>query len=179
MKFALASALFFLLPPVAFLNAQEQERGLMERIQRPDMQMGNPLQGKTYSNPGSLKIKDSSPLKTFSTGTANAGAKEFAGTRSFFGLKNPWFGNKVYDAKSAALSPRGGSANLSSAFPVRQAVVNEFSGAARKADLASAVVPVRPFLDKGAAQGALDQLSDRITKEMTIDEVRELLNKPR
>jgi hypothetical protein len=32
---------------------------------------------------------------------------------------------------------------------------------------------------RGEAQGALDGISDKIKKDMTIDEVRELLNKPR
>ena len=40
-------------------------------------------------------------------------------------------------------------------------------------------MPLRPFLGRGGAQGSLDQIADKVKKEMTIDEVRELLNKPR
>jgi hypothetical protein len=38
---------------------------------------------------------------------------------------------------------------------------------------------LQPFLVQGEAQGAMQQISDRVKKEMTIDDVRELLNKPR
>jgi hypothetical protein len=34
-------------------------------------------------------------------------------------------------------------------------------------------------LDRGESQGAFEQLSEKIHKEMTIDDIRELLNKPR
>jgi hypothetical protein len=105
--------------------------------------------------------------------------KEFAGTRSFLGIKNPWFGNRVFETKTAALSKSGGLGKLDAAYPVRDALTREFPSSEKQANLGNSTVPVRPFLVRGESQGALEQLSTKINKEMTIDDIRELLNKPR
>jgi len=41
------------------------------------------------------------------------------------------------------------------------------------------VVPVRQYIPQPSAQGAVNKITDKINNKMTIDEVRELLNKPR
>ena len=112
-------------------------------------------------------------------GVKSAPMKEFAGTRSFLGIKNPWFGNRVFETKSAALSGGGGLGKLDAAYPVRDALTREFSSSEKKANLGASDVPVRPFLARGESQGAFEQLTEKIHKDMTIDDIRELLNKPR
>jgi hypothetical protein len=57
--------------------------------------------------------------------------------------------------------------------------VAPFADSSKKADAPKPEGASKPFLVRGEAQGALQQISDKVKKEMTIDDVRELLNKPR
>lgn len=163
----------------AFLAAQQQERKLLDRIHRPDAQLTNPMQEKAFVGGGGLKIQDAASGRAAFAGVKSAPLKEFAGTRSFLGVKNPWFGSRVFETKDASLSALGGLAKLDAAYPVRDAATREFSMSKKSAGLDGADVPIRPFLIRGEAQGALEQISDKVKKEMTIDDIRELLNKPR
>jgi hypothetical protein len=176
MKTSLTVAIAALALP-ALLCGQEQDRKLLERIQRPDMELSNPMQKKSFEGGGGVRIREA-PIARAYAGTKDAIAKEFAGTKSFFGIKNPWFGNRVFEAREAPLMARGGG-NLDAAYPVRDARVGDYKDSSKSASLGDAAAEVRPFLVQGGAQGSLDQISDKIRKEMTIDEVRELLNKPR
>ena len=179
MRQILAPALLALLALPAFLGAQEQERKLLDRIQRPNMELTNPMQGKSFNGGGGVEIKDATVGRQAFTGAKSPLLKEFAGTRSFFGIKNPWFGNRVFETKPASLSKSGGLGKLDAAYPVRDALTREFPSSEKQANLGTSTVPVRPFLVRGESQGALEQLSTKINKEMTIDDIRELLNKPR
>jgi len=161
------------------LHAQQQERKLLDRIQRPDMNLGNPLQSKNYEGTGNLKIKSAWLGDKSFAGTKAAPLKEFSGARSFLGIKNPWFGKRTYDTKLASLTGRGGLAKLDTGYAVKDAATRAFPSATKSPSLNSGDVAVRPFLNQGGTQGALDQISDKVKKEMTIDEVRELLNKNR
>jgi len=162
----------------ASLPAQQQEKKLLDRIERPDMQLGSPLQSKSYQESPGLKIQ-SSPVsdKSFATNQSRD-LREFQGSRSFLGIKNPWFGQPTYDARPASLSPRGGG-ELSKPYSVKPAAVTTYAASSRSADSSKPQVPLQPFLVQGEAQGAMQQISERVKKEMTIDDVRELLNKPR
>ena len=177
MRTSLTSAIVAALAFPALLAAQEQERKLIERIQRPDMELSNPMQNKAFTGGGGVQIRDAAIARPYA-GTKAAGSKEFA-TRSFFGIKNPWFGNRTYESQEAALMARGGPSKLNEPYPVADARVRGFPAAGKQAALGDSTVPLRPFLGRGGAQGSLDQIADKVKKEMTIDEVRELLNKPR
>jgi hypothetical protein len=177
MRNSLVPALALAVAFPAFLAAQEQDRKLLDRIQRPDMELANPMQKKTFTGGGGVQIREAPIAREFA-GTKQAGVKEFA-TRSFFGIKNPWFGKRSFEAREAPLFARGGPANLDKPFRTSDARIREFPAADKQAALGNSTVSVRPFLGRGGAQGSLDQISDKIKKEMTIDEVRELLNKPR
>jgi hypothetical protein len=168
---------FSLIAPLCAL-AQQQEKTLMDRIQRPDMQLGSPLQSKSYEGTSDLKIKSAAASsKTYGV-AGSANLKEFQGSRSFLGIKNPWFGERTYDAKTASLTTRGGG-DLTKSYRVKQAAVSPYSASTRSANPSKPEVPLKPFLVQGEAQGAMQQISDKVKKEMTIDDVRELLNKPR
>jgi len=176
MKTSLAATTAALALP-ALLCAQQQDRTLIDRIQRPDMALTNPMQTKTFEGGAGVTLRDSPIVRAYG-GTKKAEAKTFAGAKSFFGIRNPWFGDRVFETREAPLQARGGG-GLDTIYPVRDARVGDFKDSSKKAALGNAVTEVRPFLAQGGAQGALDQISDKIRKEMTIDEVRELLNKPR
>jgi hypothetical protein len=159
------------------LMAQQQERKLLERIQRPDMQLESQFQSKSYSGSSGPNFK-SSPLSKKSYGANESPLiKEFSGSRSFLGIKNPWFGQRVFAAKSASLISRTGF-DPSKSYDDKQASTATYVAASKKANSSKTEVPQKPFLVQGGAQGAMQQISDKVKKEMTIDDVRELLNKP-
>lgn len=168
----------FLLLAVPPLHAQEQEKKLLDRIQRPDMQLASPLQAKAFSGVSGVGMKTSS-FANKTHGTSQSGMiRDFPGTRSFLGIKNPWFGQRSYEAKSALLSSRLGL-DISETYALKSAATDSFSGLTKKANTTKQPVSTKPFLVQGEAQGSLQQISDKVKKQMTIDDVRELLNKPR
>jgi hypothetical protein len=174
LPFGIALSLFSIQP----LCAQEQEKKLLDRIQKPDMQLGNPLQSKAFAGVSGAGVKTSS-FANKTHGTTQSGAyREFSGTRSFLGIKNPWFGQRSYDAKSALLSSRLGL-DTSKSYALKPAATESFSDVSKKANATKQPIPTKPFQVQGEVQGALQQISEKVKKEMTIDDVRELLNKPR
>ncbi len=160
-------------------HAQEQERKLMERIQNPDRTLISPMQTKVFSGTSSAPTGDFHGGSRSFNVTDKAAVKMFSGARSFFGLKNPWFGSKVFPSSAAPLG-RGGNSSLSErVFPVGNAAVKISPLASNKSKDANKAVETGEFSLRGEAQGAFDQITDRVHQEMTIDDVRELLNNPR
>ncbi|MFZ9919988.1 MAG: hypothetical protein ACO3GO_00415 [Terrimicrobiaceae bacterium] len=158
------------------VGAQQQEKKLLDRINRPNMELTNPMQGKAFSGGGGVQMRDAVVKSAVFDSSKSAYLKEFSGARSFLGIKNPWFGNRVFETKSSTLTR---SALVDSTYPVRQAATGGFAGSGKRAETAPSSVQSRPFLLQGGAQGGLEQISDKISKEMTIDDIREMLNKPR
>lgn len=97
------------------------------------------------------------------------------GTRSFFGLKNPWFGRKVAQTDTASLWSKTEVANANRKYPLEAAQVREFYQADKKATEPADPVPTRAIKPDGKSQGFLTTVSEQ--KNLTIDQVRELLNK--
>jgi transaldolase len=62
---------------------------------------------------------------------------------------------------------------------VESAKTQKFYQADKQAARREQPVKVSPYLGRGSAQGSLDQISDKIDKKMTIEQVREILNKDR
>lgn len=176
---ALRSAAALLLAASACLHAQSQDRKLLDRIQKPDMTLASPMQGQSYEGSGTLEMRALRGAdKTYAAGSSPY-AKEFAITRSFFGIKNPWIGGKVFRDTGEAFDA-GKTFRNNEVVPVRKAEVVTYYDAGKPAAYVSReVVEVKPFEVRGKAQGAVDTITDKITKDMTIDQVRELLNKPR
>jgi hypothetical protein len=176
MRLLFAPAWIAVLASSVPLSAQQQERKLLDRIQRPNMELTNPMQAKSFEGGGGVKMKSASIGKIPYDAGKTANPRSFSGTRSFLGIKNPWFGNRIFETKAAPLS---GAANLNSSFTVRDAATGGFSASDKKAPVASSDLNLRPFLIRGNSAQGLDQISDKISKEMTIDDIREILNKPR
>lgn len=151
----------------------------MDRVLKPDMEQGNPLQTKSFAEGSSVALRQASESKDSYAGVRDATLKDFAYTRSFFGIKNPWFGGKVYDTKNASLLTKSALLNADREVPVKKAEAAGYYDATKAAYFGSPVVPVREFIPSPAAQGAVSGITEKITDKMTIDEVRELLNKPR
>ena len=156
--------------------SQTQEAKLIDRVMKPNITLGNPLQKKTYYGAGSVPIKNSASANQGFFGVKDANVKEFTTTHSFLGLKNPWFGGKVFATKADGAVSK---------YDVKNAGLNKttdataYYAATKNAAFGSPVVPVSTYVPAPAANGAVSQISDKVTKKMTIDDVRELLNKPR
>lgn len=161
--------------------AQEQEKGMLERIQntRPDSKVVNPMQNQAFSAGGFA-------TKSFGAGeyggVKSASIKTFE-THSFFGIKNPWFGRTVFETSAENLGKRGARESRDQ-YKASAYAVQQFAKAG-KPDLADTTTAVpnaaqpRPYLIPGKTQSGVDKFTQNLQKELTIDDVRDLLNKGR
>jgi len=170
---------FLLLAFAASGRAQTQERKLVDRVMKPDMELGNPLQNKSYAGGTSLGDKTASSSDNSYWGVKEARIKEYPLTRSFLGIKNPWFGSKVMETKNAGLFSKYAIKNADREVTVKKAEAVGYYDATKSAYFGSPVVPTPVFIPRADSQGAVSQITEKINNKMTIDEVRELLNKPR
>jgi len=158
--------------------SQTQETKLLDRIQKPNMELGNPMQNKSFKENSVVPLKTSSQAQGSYYDIKDANTKSFPSLKSFFGLKNPWFGRKIYETKQTG--------EISEYHDIKQdrlagktTEVEDYDKSKKEANLGSSVVPLPVFVPQPAAGGAVSRMSDKINDKMTIDEVRELLNKPR
>ena len=164
-----------LLASLASGFSQTQEVKLIDRVMKPNMELGNPLQKKTFTGTSSVPVKNSWAAGQGFFGVKGAAVNEFT-TRSFLGLKNPWFGGRVFATKQEGAMSK---------YDVKNAGINKTTDVAgyfastKSASLGSPVVPLSTYVPAPAANGAVSRISDKINQKMTIDDVRELLNKPR
>ncbi|MDQ2918994.1 MAG: hypothetical protein M3R10_03850 [Verrucomicrobiota bacterium] len=150
--------------------AQEQEKKLLDRLLKPDMTLQNDAQEKKFVAGGET-ITKKAPVKFF-----------------FFRKRDPekgfWDTRQVATKKfSTANSADGGkTANLSTRtriakadLPYATAMYGDIRTAhdATKSVATSDYPATRPFLGKGKSQKSLNAQN----QPLTIDEVRELLNK--
>lgn len=164
----------FLFTGVTASFAQNQERTLIDRLLKPDTTLINPAQNKKFGNtrPASFDKPVSlpsfySPKKT----VAKAFPEERELTPRQFAARHFRTGDSA-----ANVSPRSQMKNSdrmiappSAAAGTRVAPESTTSRTAPVRDYAG----VRPFLDQGKSQKSLSAQN----KQLTIDEVRELLNK--
>lgn len=169
---------FLLLASLASGFSQTQEVKLVDRIMKPNMEMGNPLQGKSFSETSAVKLRNSPAASRGFYDIKDAMTKDFPFTRSFLGVKNPWFGGKVYTTKETAMLSKYDVKKAGAGLDKSTDVTGYYS-ATKDANFGSPVVPLSTFVPKPGAAGAVSRISDKINEKMTIDEVRELLNKPR
>lgn len=163
------------------LCAQEQERTLAQRLNYIPMKPGegwaNPLADKQF-NKASIVPTDAKVKSGTYSGEKDFDAGSYSNTRSFFGIKNPWFGRKVFKTSQDNLTTKYELKATEKQFLTDPARVKSFSETNRvPVDSMEGPTETRPFLVQGKSQKALDQQSNQ--KELTIDEVRKILNKNR
>jgi hypothetical protein len=159
--------------------AQQADKKLLDRVTaKPDMSLINPMNGKKFDGGGFALDKKATGSSKFLY-QQKFSAEKYRNVRSFLGLKNPWFGKMVYDSSQASLWSKTLVANAGKKVPVESAQTQEFYQADKKAVRREEAVKTSSYLGRGNAQGSLDQISDKINKNMTIEQVRELLNKNR
>ena len=153
------------------VGAQEQEKKLADRLLRPDMSLANSAQNKKFSGVGETSVDKKFVANSFSTGDA-ATSKSFGDTKSFF--------SRIFDTRTftRAEAAQSAKANAEIAYANTQFATKESSLIRQSPDSAKRArvreyADQRPFLGKGTRQEILSQED----KPLTIDEVRELLNR--
>ena len=153
----------------SFIHAQEQEGKLVNRLLRPDTSLSSSEQNKKFTadraavdkraRVGTFYLQRKPTSKTYSN-TRDFQAIDFHAR----GFDSSGSGNSLLAARST-VSPRAYS------IPVARASVELRDG--HKQSETTDFAGNRPFLDKGKSQKSLD----RKNPPMTIEQVRELLNK--
>lgn len=142
----------------------------------PDMKQHNVLDGKKFNGGGTMDFSKKTAGQTAFVYDDKMRTQTYT-TRSFFGLKNPWFGKKVESSEASFMS-KSLVENADRKYEVEKLKVSEFATADKKASIGHGVVPQPQFVPKGATQDGMDQINDKIKKKnMSIDQVRDLLNK--
>jgi hypothetical protein len=152
------------------LRAQDQERKLLDRLLRPDMTLQSSEQKKKFiadgtsinkkASVGTFYVEKKPNSKTFSR------APEFS-TRQF--NSRPYHGNRSAFENSSQQAV----GNSRSAYPTQTAHGPRDAPQSDKKVASRAYAENRPFLDQGKSQKSLN----RQNAPLTIDQVRELLNK--
>jgi hypothetical protein len=161
----------FLLLGLSCVCAQDQERKLMDRLLKPDMTLQNSAQNKKFIADGSSPINKRATVGTFYI-HQKPRSKDFSGTRSF---STTQFSSRTYHSGHSAyqVSSQQTMANSRSAYANPSARGVRAAPQSGKKVASRAYSDTKPFLDEGKSQKSLN----RHNAPLTIDQVRELLNK--
>lgn len=151
-------------------RAQDQERKLVDRLLRPDMNLHNDAQNKKFIADGT-SINKRANVGTFYV-QKKSNSKSFLAIGHFF--TRQFNSQPFYSGRSAVNAPSQQAMGNS-----RPAYANQTARGVRDAPqsdkkIASrAYAGNRPFLDEGKSQKSLN----RQNAPLTIEQVREMLNK--
>jgi hypothetical protein len=166
--------MFFLLCLTSFalpLRAQVQERKMVDRLMEPDMTLANSAQNKKF-----VAVEGTSVDKKFEAnsfpGAHEATTNTFGGTKGFL---SRLFGTNRYARAEAVVNAKtnAGMAYANAQFTTHESSLVRQSPDSDKHTKVRDYPDQRPFLAKGTRQEILSQQD----KPLTIDEVRELLNR--
>jgi actin-related protein len=141
---------------------------------KPDPLLTNNFQGKTFNGVGAEFDKKHAVQKDYLYDKKSSSTSQF-GTRSFFGLKNPWFGKKVMHTDKASLLTKSDVALADKQFPIEAASTKEFYQAKKKANERMEPVQTGSTKVEAKQQGLLNSITQQ--KNLSVEQVRELLNK--
>ena len=149
--------------------AQQQEPGLVDRLLRPNMELQNKAQGKKFIA-SSAVIEHRGSVGTFLL-QPNRAEKSFVDTHTLTATEYP--SSRSLSTARAISSTPNRSANIPG--PVGSSSVRDIHSAhtPHNAGTSRMFADQHPFREQGKSQKSLD----RQNPPMTIDQVRELLNK--
>jgi hypothetical protein len=160
-----------LLAAFSCARAQEQGRTLVDRLLRPDMSLQNPAQNKKFIAANGAPINKHATASTFYV-QKKWNSKSFSGTRNFSAWQfNARSFHAVDNPANFPLQKQITDSNRS--FSTQTARNLRHAQEAGKTVDALIFTGNRPFLDQGKSQKALG----RKNPPLTIEQVRELLNK--
>ncbi|HEY4282507.1 MAG TPA: hypothetical protein VGM62_05530 [Chthoniobacterales bacterium] len=159
-----------LLLPLCYVQAQQQEKTLADRIMEPDMTLANSAQNKKFIA-DRTSVNKHAHVSTFYLEQKSPG-KRYDGTRDFsaknYDARGFKHGNEAVADNLAGKQAAATSYNEGSKTAATHSVHDQ-----NKAQPAGPYGASRPYLEQGKSQKSLN----RKTRPMTIDEVRDLLNK--
>jgi hypothetical protein len=162
--------LFCLIVLAGPLRAQEQEGKLVDRLLKPDLSLANSAQDKKFSGTDATSANKEFVATSFHSGKERS-AKPFAGIRDFFAKA---FGTRKFSrAEAAANTKASADAARVGVFETKPSSLTRPAPEAKKSARTRVYADQRPFRGKGTRQEILNQQGH----PLTIDEVRELLNK--
>ena len=159
-----------LLTALSCLRAQDQERKLVDRLLRPDMTLQSSEQKKKFIADGT-SINKKARVGTFCV-EKKSKSKTFSGTRE---LSTQQFNPRPFHGSRSAFdnSSQQAVGNSLLAYPTQSARGPRDAPQSDKKVAGRTYAENRPFLDQGKSQKSLN----RQNAPLTIDQVRELLNK--
>jgi hypothetical protein len=167
-----AALLLALLTCAGALHAQVQEGGTMDRILHPDRTLKYSDADHKFDAPAAAGSKQAivRPYPFSHPAAVKAGDGVFR-TRDF--------NSKSYRTRDFATKPAATKDfdKTGKTYAVRAVAVNEDRAAGKTMDTHGYVPAGKPYLERGKRQDTIDEIPD--AKKMTIDQVRELLNKPK
>ena len=152
-------------------SGQDQEKKLVDRLLKPDMALQNDAQNKKFVGDGSASINKRANVGAFFI-HQKPRSKDFSGTRDF---STTQFYSQTYRGGRTAheTSSQQTFANSKAPYATQPARdVREASQSSKKVP-SQAYAGNRPFLGEGTNQKSLN----RKNEPLTIEQVRELLNK--
>jgi len=181
-------------------HAQQQEQGMLDRIDANWRKGIDAMGGQTPGKKGRKAKADPALTSEFQSkkfegttfasksydtgafqGTKSAELKTFE-TRSFFGIKNPWFGRKVFATDKSSLAGREAE-EAKRDFQAGAYSTDKYSQTGKKDELtANTVLPTAatPREYRGpekSKKDGIDKFTQNLSKDLSIDDVRDLLNK--
>ena len=160
-----------LIAALSGVQAQDQEKKLVDRLLKPDMTLQNDAQNKRFNGDGSASINKRASVGTFYV-HPKPRSKDFSGTRNF---STRQFYSQTYRGGRTAqeVSSHEVLANSKSIYVSQNARGVRDAPQSGKKIASGAYAGTRPFLDEGKSQKSLN----RHNEPLTIEQVRELLNK--
>ena len=153
------------------VRAQDQEKKLVDRLLKPDMTLQNDAQNKKFTGDSSASVNKRANVGTFYV-HQKSHSKTFGGTRDF---STTQFYSKTYRGGRSAyeVSSQQTVVNSKDTFASQTAHGVRDSSESGKKVASRGYAGTRPFLDEGKSQKSLN----RHNEPLTIEQVRELLNK--
>jgi hypothetical protein len=153
------------------LLGQEQEQKLVDRVMRPKMDLQNHAQNKAFNGAGSFEAKAALTREFYFTQRVATKAAS-PGT---FQARTHWQGDFQFSTSQAHTKPRFLIPNVSSTVKTETHPAEAAVESTKPAPYTD-TFQTKATTTRATAQGALDrEYGGR--KPMTIEEVRELLNK--
>jgi hypothetical protein len=159
-----------LLAALSCARAQDQERKLVDRLLRPDMSLQNSEQKKKFIAAGTSINKEATVGTFYAEKKSNS--KTFSATRDF---STRQFNSRSFHGSRSAYqhSSQQVMGNSGRAYPTEAVRGARDAPQSGKKVASRAYAENRPFLDEGKSQKSLN----RQNAPLTIEQVRELLNK--
>ena len=152
------------------VHAQDQEKKLLDRLLKPDMALQNDAQNKKFGGDGSASINKRAHIGSFYV-HQKPSSKNYSGTRDF--STTQFYSQTYRDGRTYDVSSQQTLANSKAAYGSQTARGVRDAPQSGKKSASRAYAGNRPFLIEGTNQKSLK----RKTEPLTIEQVRELLNK--